>query len=464
MTVEPLPSTEFRYSITNNFSYLYQVYCSYILLYKNADNKSEFMPLELLERSLKILVRKYYQPVAGWYQIRDDEIDVVCYSDKFNDPPVSTQTLDMDMAELSRHIYESNTDLLVPKAPSGVITPENPDIPMFLAKVTYLESNNAVVLGVTYHHSLMDGSAFWMFMNNWASVCNQLCEQKDRTEFDLPFPPTFEFPDISHLRNPSKTFEHPEYALVDAEQCFKEFQPTGDKIVESKLVISVDQQQQLRQQAKEFGVSFTEMLCAILWKGANDLRLQARPSIGPEPSLYTCATNSRARLGVSSTLCCSPVINTSCQKTVAEIADLDLCKVAHLVHNAIDKCSGEYLVSSIDFLLQQRKKELADEIQGRGDKRAIMLVYVCPMPLKCTVSSSRNFPIYKTDFGFGAPKYVRPPFLPFEGCMRIWPTPQYVGGSSNAPLEVYVSQPDYIDLSHSPLLRNFSPTKLTVIH
>ncbi|KAJ2845944.1 hypothetical protein IWW36_004576 [Coemansia brasiliensis] len=463
MTVDLPSSIEFRYPITKDFSYLYQVYCSYILLYKNTEGKSNFMPLELLERSLKILVRKYYQPVAGWYQVRDDEIDVVYYNDKFNDPPVSVQILDIDLAELSRHIYESNTDLLVPKAPSGVIKPENPNIPMFLAKATYLESNDAMVLGVNYHHSLMDGSAFWMFMNNWASVCNQLCEQKDKTEFVLPYPPTFEFPDISHLRNPNHSFTHPEYALVDAEQCFKEFQPTGDKIVESMLVISVDQQQQLRQQAKEFGVSFTEMLCAILWKGANDLRLQIRPSIGPEPSLYTCATNSRARLGISSNFCGSPVINTSCQKTVAEIANLDLCEVAHLVHNAIDKCTGEYLCSSIDFLLQQRKKELTDERQGHEGKKAIMLVYVCPMPLKCTVSSSRNFPIYKTDFGFGAPEYVRPPFLPFEGCMRIWPTPQYVSGSSNAPLEVYVSQPDYIDLSQSPLLRNFSPTKLTVI-
>ncbi|KAJ2306818.1 hypothetical protein IWW52_006158, partial [Coemansia sp. RSA 2704] len=254
-----------------------------------------------------------------------------------------------------------------------------------------------------------------------------------------------------HLRDPSKTFAHPEYALVSPDKCFKEFQPGTHKTVETVLNISAAQQVKIRQQAKEFGVSFIEMVSAMLWKGSNDVRFQARPEIGPGPSLYTCTVNPRSRLGVSSNLCASPVINTSCELTVAQVAELDLRSVAHLVRDSINKCTGEYLFSSFSYLHAQRKKELENERAGRQDQK-VMLVYVCAMPVKCTVSVSRTFPIYQTDFGFGAPEYVRPPFLPFDGCMRVWPTPQYTCGGSDAALEVYVSQPDYVDLSLSPLL------------
>ncbi|KAJ2357481.1 hypothetical protein GGF43_001434, partial [Coemansia sp. RSA 2618] len=289
MTADAPESTETRYTITNDVSFLYQVYCSYIILYKNTNKDDMFLPLELLKKSLNILVRKYYQPVAGWYQISGDDIDVVCYSDKFNDPPFSTQTLDMDYETVSRHVYESNIDLLVPAAPSSIIKAEAPDIPMFLAKATYLESNEAVVLGVNYHHSLMDGSAFWSFMANWSSLCKQLHEQPDRTDFELPHPPTFGFPEISHLRDPDTKFEHPEYVLVDADRCFKEFQPGKNKVVETVLEISVEQQLDIRQQAKKLGVSFHVMLCALLWKGVNEVRLQVQPDIAHEASLYSCA-------------------------------------------------------------------------------------------------------------------------------------------------------------------------------
>ncbi|KAJ2836806.1 hypothetical protein J3B01_002566 [Coemansia erecta] len=196
------------------------------------------------------------------------------------------------------------------------------------------------------------------------------------------------------------------------------------------------------------------MLSAVLWKGTNDMRLQLNPEIGSGLSLYSCAVNPRARMGVSNNVCASPTTHTSCEQTVSEIAALDLCDIAQLVHEAIGMCTGEYLISSFDFLLKQRRQELDDERNNRIDKK-LMLVYVCPKAVKCIALSSRTFPIYTTDFGFGTPEYVRPPYLPFDGCMRIWPTPLYDARSSNAPLEVYVSLPERIDLSKSPLLSQF---------
>ncbi|KAJ2800168.1 hypothetical protein H4R20_004159, partial [Coemansia guatemalensis] len=213
MTVSAPENTEMRYSITNNVSYLYQVYCSYIILFRNTEKKQDFLPLDLLQKSLHVLVRKYYQPVAGWFDINGDEIDVVFSTEKYNDPPFTSQTLSMDYATLAQHVHDSNTELLVPKSPSGIISKENADIPMFLAKATYADDGSAVVLGVTYHHTLMDGSAFWMFMSNWASVSRQLSADSDQTDFDLPLPPTFRFPSIDHLRDASQSFDHIEYAL-----------------------------------------------------------------------------------------------------------------------------------------------------------------------------------------------------------------------------------------------------------
>ncbi|KAJ2082501.1 hypothetical protein H4R24_001527 [Coemansia sp. RSA 988] len=456
MTASAPESNETRHSITNNVSYLYQVYCSYIILFRNTEKKQDFLPLDLLQKSLRVLVRKYYQPVAGWFDINGDEIDVVYSTEKFNDPPFSSQTLSMDYSTLTQHVHESNTELLVPKFPSGIITKENTDIPMFLAKATYVDDGSAVVLGVTYHHSLMDGSALWMFMSNWASVSRQLSVQGDQVDFDLPFPPTFGFPSIDHMRDASQSFDHIEYAIVDAKDCAREFQPGAEPIVETIFTISVEQQLEIRGMARDHGVSFTEMLCAIFWKGISEVKLRAKPDIGQAKSLFTCAVNPRGKLDLSNTLCASPVINMAAWETVAAVSEYDVGCVAQLVNQSLNKCMGAYLASSFEFILAQRKRELEDERNRTVDKKS-MLVYVLPMEAKCTVSSSRTFPIYETDFGFGRPEYVRPPFLPFDGCLRIWPTPRYSckPGADGAPLEIYLSQPESLDLASSPLLRQF---------
>ncbi|KAJ1996457.1 hypothetical protein GGI04_005775, partial [Coemansia thaxteri] len=396
---------EFRYSASNNISYMYQVYCSYILLFKNSTGQKNFMSPQLLQEGLTALVRTYYQPVAGWFDVRADDIDVVYYSDKFNDPPFSTQTLDIDSDELASHVRKSNEELLVSRHPSGRISLNNQGIPMFLTKCTYLKSNDAMVIGVTFHHSLMDGSAFWKFMNNWAFMCKQLHVQPGSGAVPvIPNPPSFGFPSISHLHNPELQFDHTEYEVVDASNFTRVFLTGGDIIKERLLVISVEQQREIRRMAKEFGVSFNTMICAMFWKETSALRLKARPSIEHDPSIFTCATNPRAQLGLSSNLCASPVINLAASRPMDELAAMSLREVAQLVSQTTAKATPEYVYSSTNFLLKQRKTELENEKLGIAGSK-IMLVYVCPQYVKCIVSSSRNFPIYQCDFGFGQPEY-----------------------------------------------------------
>ncbi|KAJ2489799.1 hypothetical protein IWW37_003714 [Coemansia sp. RSA 2050] len=448
-------SGEVRYSVTNNISYMYQVYCSYIMLFKNGAKQDNFMAAQHLQDGLNKLVRKYYQPVAGWFDVRGDDIDVVYYADKFNDPPFTVQTLGIDGQELAGEVHRSNVELLVPQCPSGFISKENRDIPMFLVRATYLESNEAMTLGVTYHHSLMDGTAFWTFMNNWACMCKQIYDNVGLDSVPLiPNPPLFGMPDLGCLHESGLRFEHSEYSLVNSSSFTRVFLPGKDEIRENLLVISVEQQQELRRMAREFGVSFNTILCAIIWKEISVLRYRARPSTAEDLSLFTCATNPRAQLGLPKNLCASPVVNLAAPRSIGEIAAMELRDVALLVDETVAKGTAEYIYSSTHYLLAQRRREIDDEKMGvAGDK--LMLVYVCPAYAKCVVSSSRNFPIYQSDFGFGRPEYVRPPYLPFDGCMRIWPTPLSAGsGASNdeAPLEIYMSLPDYVDFTQSPLL------------
>ncbi|KAJ1735821.1 hypothetical protein LPJ61_000327 [Coemansia biformis] len=458
-TTSPSDGVKLRYSVSDNVSVLYQVYCSYIILYRNAGAEEDFLSPKALKQSLDALVRRFYPPIAGWFEARngDVDVDVVCYRDRRNDPPFSTQTLEMDYNEAARHVRESNTDLFVPQCPPPLIAPDSTGIPMILVKTTHLASGEAAVLGISYHHSLMDGSAFWMFMTNWASVSRQLRAQVDETELSLPYPPAFGMPTTEHLCTPERPFEHAEYALVDADKVLREFKAGQDAIVETVFTVSAEQQQDIRQMARSEGVSFTEMLCAVFWKGASDARVQARPSVAAEATLFTCAVNPRARLGVPDTQCASPVVNVATSSTIGKIAQLDVGSVAQLVHQAIGRCTGPYVASSYAFMRAQRSQELDDERSGRPGKK-LMLVYVYPWAAKCTMSSSRTFPIYQADFGVGPPVLVRAPFLPFDGCVRIWPTPQYspAPGALGAPLEVYMSLPDYVDPSSSPLLRRFA--------
>ncbi|KAJ2854550.1 hypothetical protein J3B02_002620 [Coemansia erecta] len=457
---------ETRYPITNNISYMYQVYCSYIIAYKNHDKKDDFMNAELLKSSLTKLIRKYYKPVAGWFSIdNDNNIDVVIGTDRINSPPFTTQTLDMGYEDVMKQVRASNEQLLVPRGPLPFIESGNQDIPMILVKMTYLKSNEAAVLGITYHHSLMDGSAFWLFMYNWANLCHQMAtrDESSHAEYYIPCPPSFGVPSLSHLHDSNIKFDHNEYTLVDSSDCIREFKLGAETIKENILHISIEEQHKIRAMAKQYGVSFTAMICALIWKEMSTVRVCARPSSKALPSLFTCAVNPRAQLGLSAFLCASPVVNLATSKTLGQLAEMELEDVAKLVFQTVTKGSAAYVCSSMDFLVTHRMAEIEDEKQGRAGKK-LMLAYVCPAPAKCTISSSRNFPIYQTDFGFGSPEYVRPPYLPFDGCMRIWPTPQSRGEGLNnkeALLEVYLSLPDYIDLSKSPLLRPFVASKLS---
>ncbi|KAJ2778576.1 hypothetical protein H4R18_004520 [Coemansia javaensis] len=458
MTVALPDGTECRYSVSDNVSVMYQFHCSYILLFRNAGGEEHFLTPDLLKRGLDVLVRRFYQPVAGWFETNGDKVDVVFSNARRNDPLFTTQRLDMGYEELAQHVHASNVDLFVPATPRGVIRGDGAPMPMFLARATYLAGNEGVVLGVSYHHALMDGSAFWEFMANWARVCRQLHAQDAGTdasgEPSLPHPPAFGLPDSSHLLDPARQFEHTEYVVVDADKCLWEFKPGADVITERVFTVSTEHQAEIRQMAKDAGVSFTEMLCAVFWKEVNDARLRARPALAAETALFTCAVNPRRQLGVPATQCASPVLNTAAAVTVGALAQLDLRGVARLVSGAIGRCTGAYAASSYAFLRAQLQREAGERRQHGRVAQRVMLTYVRPDPVKCTVSSSRTFPIYQTDFGFGPPEYVRPPFLPFDGCVRIWPTPRYspAPGAAPAPIEVYASLPEHVDLSAAPLL------------
>ncbi|KAJ2787030.1 hypothetical protein H4R21_007140, partial [Coemansia helicoidea] len=118
----PSDSATLRYSVSDNVSVLYQLYCSYLVLFRNADGEDGFLAAELLQRSLGVLVRKFYPPVAGWFEAHDGDVDVVCYRERRNDPPFSTQVLDMDYVEIARQVRESNTALLAPDSPPPLIS------------------------------------------------------------------------------------------------------------------------------------------------------------------------------------------------------------------------------------------------------------------------------------------------------------------------------------------------------
>ncbi|KAJ1668867.1 hypothetical protein EV178_000131 [Coemansia sp. RSA 1646] len=456
-------SSKRRFPLTNNLSYMYQLYCSYILLFKNANKSADFMSLALLQQGLQKLVRTHYGPVGGWYEMHGDQIDVVYSDHKVNEPPFTTQTLDIDYDELSKHVNASNMELLVPDAPAGIITEaSSKEMPMFIVKATYLRSNSGMALGVQYHHSLFDGATFWQFMNNWAYMCKTLHGAGLHPEtVDIPYPPAFGFPSINEQPGDGdKKFEHTEYELVDPKDCVKEFQAGHEGTKEIRLRLEVSDQREIRAAARAAGVSFISMLSAMFWKELNRLRLAVKPTVGSELSLYTCTVNPRAALGLPANLCGSPVLNVASKKTVAEVAGFEVSELARLAQQTINNGqSPEYMRSSVKFLLAQRAREIDDERSGRQVTRKLILVYIIPAAVKCTMSSSRTFPIYDTDFGFGSPAYVRPPYLPFDGCWRIWPTPKDTSSESTTvnekPIEIYLTQPEYIDPLESPLLRRF---------
>ncbi|KAJ2866907.1 hypothetical protein GGI22_001173 [Coemansia erecta] len=455
-------SSEHRFPLTNNLSYMYQLYCSYILLFKDTDGAGAgFMSPALLQQGLLALVRTHYGPVAGWYEVGDGQISVV-YSDReFNDPPFSTQELDIDYEALAGHVDASNEELLVPDAPAGLIAEAAGKMPMFLVKTTHLRGGGGMAVGVKYHHSLFDGATFWPFMNNWAHVCKAL--KDGGGEAAIPYPPAFGFPDVAGA--PHNGFQHTEYELVDPKDCVKEFQAGYEKTKEIRLQLDVEDQREIRTAARAAGVSFTSMLSALFWKELNRIRLALKPTIGCELSLFTCTVNPRAALGLAPNLCGSPVVNMASKKTVAEVAALQVSELARLVQHAISAGqSPEYMRNSVRFLLAQRAREIDDDRNGRQTARRLILAYIIPAAVKCAMSSSRTFRIYDTDFGFGAPVYVRPPYLPFDGCWRIWPTPKPAAAAaaaaapdSLAPIEIYLTQPEYVDPLESPLLSRFLP-------
>ncbi|KAJ2528812.1 hypothetical protein EV175_007423, partial [Coemansia sp. RSA 1933] len=195
----------------------------------------------------------------------------------------------------------------------GLIASASERLPMFLVKVTYLQDNSGIALGIKYHHSLFDGATLWPFVVNWAHVC------RTKQSASIPYPPVFGFPDIEAAQPDDPQFHHSEYELVKPQDCAKEFKTEHEPTKEHRLRLDISAQREFRNAARTASVSFTAMLCAVFWKELSRLRLLLRPEVGSEVSLFTCTVNPRKALGLAPNLCGSPVVNVAVKRTVAEV-------------------------------------------------------------------------------------------------------------------------------------------------
>uniref|UniRef100_A0A6N2LAK8 Shikimate O-hydroxycinnamoyltransferase n=1 Tax=Salix viminalis TaxID=40686 RepID=A0A6N2LAK8_SALVM len=364
-------------------------YLPTVYLYK-PNGSSDFFEAEVLKEALRKVLVPFY-PVAG--RLARDEngrIEINCNGEGVLFVVADTEST---TEELGEFMPSMKFRQLIPTVDTNL-----EDIsrnPLLLLQVTSFKCGG-VCLGVGWHHTLADGTGALHFINSWATLAR-----------GLPITITPPFLDRTILRGrvaPKSIFHH-----------------SNDQ--KTKLRLPVDGRSRLNPplQSTYFGnvifeASVVALSCDLL---SESFSIPRGSIICACPNL---SVNSWMRLpffkadfGWGAPL----LIRPATMKTYLETHFFFFRCTVERIHREIKKMDAEYLRSALDYL---------EEVGDVNNIPRGSITCACP---NLNIVSWMRLPIYKADFGWGAPLLMRPATM-FEGKGYIHPDPANDGSFSLA--------------------------------
>ncbi|KAJ6422844.1 hypothetical protein OIU84_027759 [Salix udensis] len=347
-------------------------YLPTVYLYR-PNGSSDFFEAEVLKEALRKVLVPFY-PVAG--RLARDEngrIEINC-----NGEGVMLVVADTDSTteELGEFMPSMKLRQLIPTVDTNL-----EDIsrnPLLLLQVTSFKCGG-VCLGVGWHHTLADGTGALHFINSWATLARGL---------PITIPPLLDRTILRGRVAPKSIFHHVEYDPPPTMNTDLTKNPKPQSL--TNLKITLEQINSLKAKASDVGAA----------KPTVDGRSRLNP---PLQSSY-----------FGNVIFTSSPVALSCDL----LSESFRCTVER-IHREIKKMDDEYLRSALDYL---------EEV---GDINSIprgSITCACP---NLNIVSWMRLPIYKADFGWGAPLLMRPATL-FEGKGYIHPNPANDGSFSLA--------------------------------
>ncbi|KAL2649212.1 hypothetical protein R1flu_017340 [Riccia fluitans] len=291
-------------------------------------------------------------------------------------------------------------------------------------------------LGIARHHQVADGEGVGMFMDAWVSAVRQqigtvLGIARHLQEAEGDGVGKFTDRGVSAVRRksiqsplhdrsalmardpPQPTFEHVEYKrpppLPEADQPV-DYPPLSIK----KLHFTKELLDKLKTEAMkdlEEGSYFTtfESLAAHLWRCIT----RARGLTGEVRSKAIVAVNGRTRLEkkLPDNYFGNVIFHACAESCVGDLTEKPLSYAAGIMRKSIRRVDNEYILSALDFV------EIRQQHPG-----PVARTHRTVLSPNVSITSWVQQPLYKTDFGWGAPLFVGPPLVPFEGLLILIPS------------------------------------------
>ncbi|CAN6172823.1 unnamed protein product [Urochloa humidicola] len=278
-------------------------------------------------------------------------------------------------------------DLLVPQTPP----PNPPACPLLFVQVTRLRCGGGV-LGQSMHHSVCDARGASHFFETWASIA--------RGDGDVLVPPCFDHSLLAARPAPARAvlFDHTEYK--------PKLEPPVDVAAGAgsdyaRTIINMTEAQVAALKARCPGASTFRAVAALVWRCA----CQARSLLHDAETRLYSMIDMRARLAppLPPGYFGNAVVRTSVSATAGEVVSNP---VGHAARRALATTSqgDNYARSLVDYLEGVDAMDLPRSGISRAHLRAI---------------SWMGMSLHDSDFGWGAPVFMRPALMYYSGFVYV---------------------------------------------
>ncbi|KAK9707333.1 hypothetical protein RND81_07G189900 [Saponaria officinalis] len=280
-------------------------------------------------------------------------------------------------------------------------------IPLLMVQLTRFKCGG-VCLGFAQHHHVADGLSHVLFINSWAKLASgvniDIMPDHDRFKYVAPRdPPRFEFLDSSFI----------EPSLPPLDLCGTKTSTTNGKFMLSEAQINVLKQEAMTsQELSPPGCKITtfSVLAAHIWRSvckarnlSEDQDVKLYIPVDGRPILK----NPKLPLGYTG----NTIVPTTCKAKSGDIVHKSLRYAVIKVCEAITIMKDpEYFRSAIDYI--ETRPSLEPLIRGKHS-------FTCP---NLWINSWTKMPINESDFGWGAPKFIRQGGVQSEGHSIILPS------------------------------------------
>ncbi|KAJ2641643.1 hypothetical protein GGF44_002028 [Coemansia sp. RSA 1694] len=435
---------------------------AYYFHYGNHANDPHFMPTELLHESFYLALLDFPLLVGRFKANGSGHAWVVVDKDNLNIPEFleSQSSVHFDDLQSAKFSWDAlpkgaaTVGLVTTAGTGGVIKPAN-------IHVVRLRDNSGIVLFVSVAHYLADGAAYSEFINRWADISRRLSSGATLAELP-PFQASFSRSTIfDHLPDDRKALDDPTRKLLTTTRSLARWlawisPKTRGAVLDAALSLS-------RVECHLFLISTTtlSLLHASIQEyitigeriSDNDI-ITALLNMAVAQSEAECKLDAAATRGYLSSLASYlfPSMYAQDSEFVAQLA-LDirprlkgLSATRYMGNAAFLLCLSspmESLTSGIDAqslaLAAQNVRRLVNGVDPQYIGQYIDTLYKDPScfmrfatygitKTAMGLSNQSRFPLYKADFGSGAPVWVSPVRPFFANAFTILPAPPSTGG------------------------------------